>query len=133
MNYWIFLIRAISSLIFISIIAYVIYILYTDITSKTLTKQEEILFEISKCKSDYFINKCENPNKPRELLNFCTDKEKCMNRDPFKEASKTVQTIGLAAESISNFFDSMSLKAILCLFGFIFMPLCVGLCCFRQK
>ena len=112
------------------IVAYLIYILWTDIEAKTRTKQEEILFEIEKCRTDYKTNKCDN--RVTEIEEYCTEKQKCMNRDPYRETSKTVQTSKLFAESINSLFEPMSLKTICCLITFVFLPLCAILCCFRS-
>jgi uncharacterized membrane protein YraQ (UPF0718 family) len=129
-EYWSLVVRAVSTLIILVIIGYVIYMLWTDVDAKTRTKQEEILFEIEKCSSNHKANKCDN--RVAEIEEYCIEKEKCMNRDPYRETSKTVQASKLFAESINNFFESMSLKTICCLFTFIFFPLCAILCCFRS-
>jgi hypothetical protein len=71
--------------------------------------------EITKCREDYFENKCSPHERVRALDAFCTEKDKCMNRDPETTNKNTKIMAKLLAEIINDFIEPLSYKTIIML------------------
>ena len=66
--------------------------------------------EISKCRIDYFENRCLPSERVRALEEYCDDKERCMNQDPNNINKNTKIFAKLLAEIINDFFEPLSYK-----------------------
>ncbi len=120
---WGLIVRILASVIMFGIIGAVIYAAVVDVCARVRARQEQILLEVDHCRTAYKEAECDPPTRRQALEDFCLNTEKCLSRNPFEEASHLIPILTLLGESFNSFFESMSTKTILCLFGFVFVPL----------
>ncbi len=61
----------------------VMWMFYKQVGNQMSSKQGEKLIEVEQCTRDYFDNKCPLDERLPALEDYCTQKEICMQRNPF--------------------------------------------------
>jgi len=103
-------------------LGFLLYSGYTDYQNKIRLRQENILQEIEQCKADYTENQCEPEKRAPALYSYCKMKERCINRDPFREAVKLTGIGEIIKDFCNSMFEGMSIKTICCLAIFVLYP-----------
>ncbi|KAJ1607815.1 hypothetical protein OJ253_2163 [Cryptosporidium canis] len=122
-------IRLIFNIIIVFITLYIIFgiifVIKNDIESKIQISITNILDEMSLCSKHYVENKCQPEYRVPAMESKCTEWERCMSQNPTIIARKSIFTAQIIGEIINTFFDQISLKSALFIFGFI-IALIVG-------
>lgn len=116
-------IRLIFNLIIVFITLYIIFgiifVIRNDIESKIQISITNILDEMNTCSKHYVDNKCQPEHRVPAMESKCTEWEKCMSQNPTIIARKSIFTAQIIGEIINTFFDQISFKSALFIFGFI--------------
>lgn len=83
-----------------------------DLSMKMQAENDMLVLEISRCREDYYENKCNPHERVRALEQFCSEREKCMKQDPAVINKNSKIMAKLLAEIINDFFEPLSYKTI---------------------
>ncbi|KAH8583166.1 Nucleus export BRL1 [Cryptosporidium sp. chipmunk genotype I] len=126
------LIQLIFNIIMVFITLYIIFgiifVIKNDIESKIQISITEILDEMNICSKHYVDNKCHPEQRVPAMESKCTEWERCMSQNPTIIARKSIFTAQIIGEIINTFFDQISFKSALLIFGFI-IALIIGNYC----
>lgn len=116
-------VRLIFNLIIVFITLYIIFgiifVIRNDIESKIQISITNILDEMSICSKHYIDNKCQPEHRVPAMESKCTEWERCMSQNPTIIARKSIFTAQIIGEIINTFFDQISFKSAMFIFGFI--------------
>ncbi|OMJ95366.1 hypothetical protein SteCoe_1282 [Stentor coeruleus] len=91
-------------------------IAYQDVQAIKYKRADEISEEIETCRTHFRLNKCDNPVPISEIQ--CLKWRICMERDPYKQASKTTLTSTSLAIAFDKMLSNLSFKALSCMISF---------------
>ncbi|KAK6589670.1 hypothetical protein RS030_1128 [Cryptosporidium xiaoi] len=103
----------------------VIFVIKNDIESKIQISTTNIIEEMSLCSKQYIDNKCQPDLRVPAMESKCNEWERCMSQNPTIIARKSIFTAQIIGEILNTFFDQISFKSALFIFGFI-IALIVG-------
>jgi hypothetical protein len=95
--------NAFTSSVIIYILISVIRTVKSDINSRMEQYAQDIAMEVSLCARNYVENRCHPETRVAALEELCIGWERCMNRDPSLQASKSsvsAETLGLILNSL---------------------------------
>jgi hypothetical protein len=96
------------------------YIIWDDVKNKLETKMQIEAARINQCNLDYDTNRCAPHTRLPALEEFCQNLDICRFENP-KSVVMTSSTITiLVAEVINGLINTLAVKSILVIFGFLF-------------
>ncbi|KAH8741999.1 hypothetical protein FG386_002374 [Cryptosporidium ryanae] len=97
----------------------VIFVIKNDIESKIQISTTNIIEEMNLCSKQYVDNKCQPDLRVPAMESKCNEWERCMSQNPTIIARKSIFTAQIIGEILNTFFDQISFKSALFIFGFI--------------